>query len=307
MIRMEQVSRAYAGREAVAGVDLCVARGAFCALIGASGSGKSTLLRMINRLVEPDRGTVLMDGVDVRSLAPEQLRRRIGYVIQSVGLFPHWSVARNIGAVPALLGWEKPHIAARVAELMALLRLDPALALAAPASLSGGQAQRVGVARALAADPDLLLMDEPFGALDPVTRAALQSELLRIQRETGKTIVFVTHDMDEALRLASQVVVLDQGRVVQDATPAELLAAPANDLVRDLLGREDRGLRRLALRPVLAAMRQGFDPQAASISADSDCRAAVSRMAELGVSTLSVRDAQGTSLGLLHLADLVMA
>lgn len=305
MIRLEQVRRAYAGREAVAGVDLTVERGAFCALIGESGSGKSTLLRMINRLVEPDCGRVLLDGEDVRSLAPEQLRRHIGYVIQSVGLFPHWTVARNIAAVPALLGWERPRIEARITELMALLRLDPRLAKASPASLSGGQAQRVGVARALAADPDLLLMDEPFGALDPVTRTALQTELARIQRETGKTIVFVTHDMDEALRLATQVVVLDQGRVVQDATPSGLLAHPADDRVRDLLGREDRGLRRLALRPVQSVMRKPGPASAPAIAAATDCRAALSRMAELGVSVLDVQDEHGTRLGSLHLADLI--
>ncbi len=305
MIRLEQVRRAFNGREAVAGVDLSVARGAFCALIGKSGSGKSTLLRMINRLVEPDSGRVLFEDADVRSLAPEQLRRRIGYVIQSVGLFPHWSVARNIAAVPALLQWDRPMIAARVRELMALFDLDPALAKASPASLSGGQAQRVGVARALAADPDLLLMDEPFGALDPVTRATLQTELLRIQRETGKTIVFVTHDMDEALKLATQVVVLERGRVVQDTTPDAMLANPADDLVRDLLGREDRGLRRLALRPVRSALRPGEDPSAPTIPADSDCRAALSRMAELAVSTLTVTAPDGARLGLVHLSDLV--
>jgi osmoprotectant transport system ATP-binding protein len=305
MIRLEQVRRTYGGRDAVAGVDLVVERGAFCALIGKSGSGKSTLLRMINRLVEPDSGRVLLNGDDVCSLPPEQLRRQIGYVIQSVGLFPHWSVARNIAAVPVLLGWQRARIQARVVELMALLDLDPALAESAPAALSGGQAQRVGVARALAADPDLLLMDEPFGALDPVTRTTLQTELLRIQRETGKTVVFVTHDMDEALRLASQVVVLEQGRVVQDATPADLLAHPANDLVRDLLGRWDSGLRRLALRTVLAATRPGADAAAPLIRPDSDCRAALSRMAELGVSVLTVQSEDGRHLGLLHLADLI--
>ena len=162
-----------------------------------------------------------------------------------------------------------------------------------------------GVARALAADPDLLLMDEPFGALDPVTRAALQTELARIQRETGKTIVFVTHDMDEALRLASQVVVLDQGRVVQDATPSGLLAHPADDRVRDLLGREDRGLRRLALRPVQSVMRKPEPASAPAIAAATDCRAALSRMAELGVSVLDVQDEHGARLGSLHLADLI--
>jgi osmoprotectant transport system ATP-binding protein len=295
MIRLSGVAKSYGAVPVVEGLDLHVAEGAFCALIGASGSGKSTILRMINRLIEPDAGTIRFAGQDVTAFAPEALRRRMGYVIQSVGLFPHWTVAGNIAAVPAMLGWDRARIASRVEALLALLRLDPKLATAYPQALSGGQAQRVGVARALAADPDVLLMDEPFGALDPITRAALQGELTRIHRETGKTIVFVTHDMDEALLLATQVVVLEGGRVLQDATPVELLAHPTTDAVRDFVGRTDRGLKWLSLLPVSTRMRPG-SAEGAPIAATQDCRAALSRM---------VTDAAGTVIGQVGLADLV--
>ena len=308
MIRFEAVTKSYAGATVIDGLDFTVAKGAFCALIGASGSGKSTTLRMINRLIEPDHGRILFNGQPVESFAPEDLRRRMGYVIQSVGLFPHWTVARNIAAVPSLLGWDRPRIDRRVQELMALLRLDPALAAKPPQALSGGQAQRVGVARALAADPELLLMDEPFGALDPVTRGALQSELARIHRETGKTIVFVTHDMDEALQLATQVVVLEGGRILQDATPAGLLADPATPTVREFLGQHDRGLKLLSLQPVSARMKLLASAEPAdrpSILQTADCRAALSMMVELGVERLVVHDLKACPVGVITLADLV--
>ncbi len=305
MITFQTVSKSYGGTVVVDHVDFHVAKGAFCAVIGASGSGKSTILRMINRLVEPDSGAILFAGQPVGAFAPEDLRRRMGYVIQSVGLFPHWNVARNIAAVPALLGWDRSRIDARVAELMALLRLDPALATKFPHALSGGQAQRVGVARALAADPELLLMDEPFGALDPVTRAALQAELTRIHRETGKTIVFVTHDMDEALQLATQVVVLERGRILQDASPHALLATPASDIVRDLVGREDRGLKLLSLLPVTARMHPSSTPLGPMIDSTADCRAALSQMVERGADHLSVAGPLGDCVGIVHLADLI--
>ena len=305
MIDFEAVGKTYGGHRVVDGIDFSVKRGAFCALIGASGSGKSTTLRMINRLVEPDQGRVLFDGQPVRNFAAEDLRRRMGYVIQSVGLFPHWTVARNIGAVPALLGWDRRRIRDRVDELMALLRLDPALAGKYPHALSGGQAQRVGVARALAADPELLLMDEPFGALDPVTRAALQGELARIHRETGKTIVFVTHDMDEALQLATQIVVLEQGRILQDASPATLLAHPATDGVREFVGRYDRGLKLLSLLPVTERMHHVDREEGPPIEDGVDCRTALSRMVELRCDRLSVINAEGVSIGVVRLADLL--
>ena len=311
MIRFEAVTKRYGATTVVDRLDLDICEGTLCALIGASGSGKSTTLRMINRLVEPDAGRVLFAGHPVSEASPEVLRRRMGYVIQSVGLFPHWTVARNIAAVPALLGWDRSRILARVEALMALLRLDPGLAASYPNALSGGQAQRVGVARALAADPELLLMDEPFGALDPVTRTALQGELARIHRETGKTIVLVTHDMDEALLLASQVVILEHGRILQNAPPATLLASPASEAVRDFVGRSDRGLKLLALLAVTERMHpptaSGAAMGAAEIAADADCRAALSRMVELRCDRLSVVGPDGRAIGVVWLSDLVGA
>jgi len=240
VIGFEHAIKTYDGRRAVDDLSLAIAPGEFCVLIGPSGCGKSTTLRMVNRLVEADAGTIRVCGEDVRTLAVEALRRRIGYVIQSVGLFPHWSVADNIATVPRLLGWPEARVRDRVAELLDLLRLDAAIAGRRPHLLSGGQAQRVGVARALAADPDLLLMDEPFGALDAITRAVLQDELARIHKATGKTILFVTHDIDEALRLADTIAVMDQGRIVQCDAPNVLLAKPADPLVRALLGGRGR-------------------------------------------------------------------
>jgi len=241
-----------AAAPAVAGVDLAIAAGTFSVLLGPSGCGKSSLLRTINRLVEPTSGTVLIDGVDVRDSDPTTLRRAIGYAIQAVGLFPHYSVARNIAVVPGLLGWDRARIDARVDELLGLMKLEPARYRdRLPRALSGGEAQRVGVARALAAEPRVLLMDEPFAAVDAIVRASLQDEIARGHRELHTTIVFVTHDVDEALRLADRVVVMNAGRVVQDAPPAELLAAPADDFVRSLVG-VDAETRQLTLeRPLI--------------------------------------------------------
>lgn len=229
MIRFEGATRRYAGRTVVDRVTLEVPAGHLCVLLGESGSGKSTLLRMVNRLVEPSAGRVLVEGRDVAQAEPEALRRRIGYVIQSVGLFPHWRVADNIATVPRLLGWQAPRIAARVEELLGLVGLEPAqFRDRYPHELSGGQAQRVGLARALAADPPLLLMDEPFSALDPGTRRGLQGELRRIHQATGKTILFVTHDVEEALALADGLAVLDQGRLVAQGRPRGQAAETRN-------------------------------------------------------------------------------
>jgi osmoprotectant transport system ATP-binding protein len=237
MIELRNAGKSYGDVRAVDDVSLTIERGEFVVLIGASGSGKSTLLKMINRLVEHDRGMILFQGEEIRSFEPEALRRRMGYAIQSIGLFPHWTVARNIATVPQLLRWPRQRIAVRVDELLGLLDLDPALYRERyPHQLSGGQQQRVGVARALAADPELLLMDEPFGALDPISRQALQQEMRRIHAASGKTIVMVTHDIDEALRLATRIVLLDHGRIVQAGTPAQLLAQPTSDFVREFLG-----------------------------------------------------------------------
>lgn len=232
MIEFRQVSKTYGQQKAVDDLNLQLGEGSFSVLIGTSGSGKSTTLKMINRLVEHDSGQIRFAGEEIRSLPVLELRRRMGYAIQSIGLFPHWTVAQNIATVPQLQKWSRPRIDDRTDELMALLGLEASLRHRYPHQLSGGQQQRVGVARALAADPQVLLMDEPFGALDPVTRGALQQEMTRIHRLLGRTIVLVTHDIDEALRLAEHLVLMDAGKVVQQGTPLSMLTAPANDFVQ---------------------------------------------------------------------------
>ncbi len=247
MITFRAVGKTYPdGTRAVGGVDLEIPTGQLTVFVGPSGCGKTTCLRMINRMVEPTTGTVSIDGVDVQSVNPARLRRGIGYVIQNVGLFPHRTVLDNIATVPVLEGTGRRRARASAAELLERVGLEPSVANRYPSQLSGGQQQRVGVARALAADPPVLLMDEPFSAVDPVVRAQLQDEMLRLQAEMGKTVVFVTHDIDEALRLGDLVVVFAPGgRVAQAAPPATLLASPADDFVADFIGR-DRGYRALS-------------------------------------------------------------
>ena len=305
MIELDRVSKRYASRAAVDRVSLEIESGAFFVIIGPSGSGKSTTLKLINRLVALSEGSIRIDGDDVLRFKPEELRRRMGYVFQSIGLFPHWTVERNIGTVPELLGWPKAKIRDRVTELLALLKLDPESFRAKyPHQLSGGEQQRIGVARALAAHPDILLMDEPFGALDPITRAALQEEIARIHAGSRTTIVFVTHDIDEALKLASRIALLDQGRLVQTGTPAELLAAPATDFVRDFVGREDLGMRLLSVEPVASRVRTGEAASGEPIAASASLRQALSRMIAQGTDRLAVVDSRGRRLGVLTLADL---
>ena len=251
-VRYEHVTKRYPGqdRPAIQDLNLDVPAGEICVLVGPSGCGKTTAMRMVNRTVEITEGDILVGGTSVREREPADLRREIGYVIQEVGLFPHRTVAANIATVPELLGWNRERREARVAELMNLVGLDPDFAQRYPAQLSGGQQQRVGVARALAADPRVMLMDEPFGAIDPITRERLQNEFLRLQGEIRKTILFVTHDIDEAIKMGDRVAVLKEGgRLAQYATPAELLMAPADDFVEDFVG-ADRALKRLALMRV---------------------------------------------------------
>lgn len=251
MIELFDVTKRFGSETAVDSISLRVEKGQLCALVGTSGCGKSTTLRMINRLIEHTSGEIHIDGQPVRQFKEEILRRRIGYVIQNTGLFPHWTVARNIGLVPRLLKWPRERVQARVQELMNLLGLPmESFADKYPDQLSGGQAQRVGVARALAADPDILLMDEPFGALDPLTRETLQVELRDLQSRLHKTIVFVTHDMDEALQLADHLVVMRAGEIVQQGAPLDLLRNPVDAFVESLLGGKDRGLKEAALTPV---------------------------------------------------------
>ena len=251
-VRYAGATKRYSGSADAAVEDLTleIAAGEICVLVGPSGCGKTTAMRMVNRMVELTAGDVLIGERSVRERSPARLRREIGYVIQQIGLFPHRTIAENVGAVPQLLGWERERIAARSEELLALVGLDPELADRYPAQLSGGQQQRVGVARALAADPLVMLMDEPFGAIDPINRERLQNEFLRLQAEIGKTVLFVTHDIDEAIKVGDRIAVMREGgRVAQYATPAELLMDPADEFVEDFVG-ADRALKRLALMRV---------------------------------------------------------
>ncbi|GGR12217.1 ABC transporter ATP-binding protein [Streptomyces roseolus] len=258
MIRFEQVTKRYPdGTTAVDDLSFEVAEGELVTLVGPSGCGKTTTMMMVNRLVEPTAGRVLVDGHDIAGVDPVALRRKIGYVIQQVGLFPHRTVLDNTATVPALLGWKKTAARARAAELLELVGLDPAVhGSRYPAQLSGGQRQRVGVARALAADPPVLLMDEPFGAVDPVVRERLQNEFLALQATVRKTVLLVTHDIEEAVRMGDRMAVYGQGRIEQFDTPATVLASPATPYVADFVG-GDRALKRLAVTPVTA---EDLDP-----------------------------------------------
>jgi len=304
MISLDGVGKRFGDRDAVADITLTIERGALCVLVGPSGAGKSTVLRMINALVPADRGAIRIDGRDILEIEPTELRRGIGYVIQSIGLFPHWTVARNIATVPRLLGWPAERIASRVRELSELLQLDASLLDRYPHQLSGGQQQRVGVARALAGDPGIMLMDEPFGALDPITRGTLQDALVRIHRRTAKTIVLVTHDMDEALRLGTHIAVLTNGALVQHGTPREVLEAPVDDFVQQFVGGAELGLRLLHLTPVRERVAPGT-ADGEPISADASLKQAVALMAASGRRVLPVRDAQGRALGIVAIHDLV--
>jgi osmoprotectant transport system ATP-binding protein len=250
VITLDRVTKRFPdGTVAVDELSLEVPSGAVLALLGSSGSGKTTTLRMINRLIEPSSGTIAIDGVDVRSQDLQRLRRGIGYVIQQAGLFPHRTIVENVMTVPRLLGWDKARARSRALEMLDLVGLDRAIAGRYPAQLSGGQQQRVGVARALASDPPVLLMDEPFGAVDPIVRLQLQHEFARLQSELSKTVVFVTHDVDEAIALATIVAVLRPGgRLAQIGSPAEVLAAPVDEFVANFVG-VDRAVKLLGLRP----------------------------------------------------------
>ncbi len=305
MIEFRHVSKHYDGALAVDDLSLTIPEGALGVLIGTSGSGKSTALRMVNRLIDPSAGSILLSGTAVEQLPPVELRRRIGYVIQSVGLFPHWTVERKIATVPRLLNWPKPKIRERVEQLLELLRLDTAAVRHKyPHQLSGGQQQRIGVARALAADPDVLLMDEPFGALDPLTRTALQDELALIHQQTRKTILLVTHDIEEALKLGDVIALLDRGKLVQAGPPRDLLTSPANDFVRNFFGAADFGLRLLEIETAESLMRVGERSDGEAISPSMSLHRALSLMVARSVDRLLVVDDKGASLGVLHIADL---
>ena len=302
MIEIEALRKQFGPRAAVDGVDARFETGAITAIVGTSGSGKTTLLRMINRLIEPDSGTIRIDGRDIRELAPVALRRSIGYVIQGHGLFPHWSAARNIATVPRLLGWPATRIQARVEALLSLLQLDPAeIGPRYPHELSGGQAQRVGVARALAAEPSLLLMDEPFGALDPVTRRQAQRDLAGLQKRLGTTIVLVTHDMAEALLLGDAIAVMRAGRFEQLAAPETIVARPATPFVAELVGEEGRALRLLSLLPLTPLLRPGR-AEGPELDPASSLADALSLMIWAGRDSLPVAGA-----GIITRADILAA
>ncbi|MFJ3455678.1 ABC transporter ATP-binding protein [Scandinavium goeteborgense] len=305
MIEFQQVSKIFDGKAAVKNLNLNLKEGAFSVLIGTSGSGKSTTLKMINRLEEHDSGTIRFAGEDIRQQPVLALRRRMGYAIQSIGLFPHWTVAQNIATVPQLQKWTRARINDRVDELMTLLGLDASLRDRLPHQLSGGQQQRVGVARALAANPEVLLMDEPFGALDPVTRGALQQEMRRIHQLLGRTIVLVTHDIDEALRLADHLVLMDNGEVVQQGTPLSMLTAPENDFVREFFGRSELGVRLLSLRGVGDYVRHEEHISGEPLRASMSLREALSLFVARRSEVLPVVNDDGTPCGSLHFADLL--
>ena len=305
-IVFDRVSKRYPGRDehALRELSLTIPAGTFCVLVGPSGGGKTTALKMVNRLVTFDDGDIRIDGRSVRELPPVELRRDIGYVIQQVGLFPHMTVADNIATVPRLVGWDKARIRARTAELLELVGLEQGDGRRFPAQLSGGQRQRVGLARALAADPPVLLMDEPFGALDPITRARLQQEVRRLHREVAKTVIFVTHDIDEAILMGDRIAILRQGgTLAQYDTPDAILAHPADDFVERFIG-DDRALRRLALRrvgDVPLAPVPGQTTDTARIAVTGTVRNAISLLLETGSGQLLVVGDDGAPVGILSL------
>ncbi|MBN9044618.1 MAG: ABC transporter ATP-binding protein [Rhizobiales bacterium] len=305
MIEFDHISKHYNGRAAVDDVSFSVAPHSITAIVGTSGSGKTTLLRMVNRLVEPSGGDIRIDGHSNRSVAGYRLRRGIGYVIQQHGLFPHRTVAENIATVPALLGWSKARRAARVDELLALFQLEPdQYRDRFPHELSGGQQQRVGVARALAAGPNILLMDEPFGALDPVIRATAREELKAIQRRVGATVLLVTHDMEEAIALGDHIAVMDGGKLLQFGTPAEILGHPDSAFVERLVGADERPFRLLSL----ADLSEVVQPGAAAgepLAVTATRRDALAELLWSGRRALPVEDAQGKPLGQVTLEALV--
>jgi osmoprotectant transport system ATP-binding protein len=299
-IELIDVSKVYPNQPepAVENFNMLINPGELVMLVGPSGCGKTTTMKMINRIIKPSSGVIKIDGEDTASLDENLLRRRIGYVIQQIGLFPHLTIAENVAVVPKLLGWSKEKTYARVDEMLALVELDPkGFGDRYPRQLSGGQQQRVGVARALAADPPVMLMDEPFGATDPITREKLQQEFLRLQASIGKTIVFVTHDFEEAIKLGDRIAVLSKrSKIEQFDTPANILTNPASDYVASFIG-EGAALKRLALMSVDSAMRIGGAESKVSVLADSNLRAALDAIVLSGGMAVSVKDASGKIIG----------
>jgi osmoprotectant transport system ATP-binding protein len=302
-IEIRDVSKHYpnASRPAVDRVSLSVAEGEFIVLLGPSGCGKTTLLKMVNRLHETSEGQIFVEGTEIHDISATELRRRIGYVIQATGLFPHMTIADNIATVPRLLKWENARIEPRIDELLTLVGLPVEYRTRYPNQLSGGEQQRVGIARALAADPRILLMDEPFGAIDAITRARLQGELRDIQQRLKKTILFVTHDVEEALLLADRILVMKDGKMVQFASPLEIVTQPANDFVAQLVGADDifRTLGLLRAEQAMEPLTAGDSPTE-QIARDDNLRNALSRMLKNGRRRLAVVDNKGQVVGQLN-------
>jgi osmoprotectant transport system ATP-binding protein len=307
MITLENLCKRYDATTVVDNVSMVVQPRTFTTIVGTSGSGKSTLLRMVNRLVEPTSGRVVIDGNDTAVEPAHLLRRRIGYAIQGLGLFPHRTVAENIATVPRLLGWDATRVQARVVELLEVFQLDPgAYATKFPHELSGGQQQRVGVARALAGKPNLLLMDEPFGALDPIIRSKAQDDLLDIQRRFGTTVILVTHDIDEAFRLGDHVAVMSEGRLLQYDRPEVLITQPAHPFVSQLIGSGDKSLRLLSLITAgEAADRTDVANGGPTVTASTSLRDVLSELVWRGAPAAEVVEADGTVVGHLTLASIL--
>jgi osmoprotectant transport system ATP-binding protein len=305
MIQIEQLCKRYGEATVVDDVSMVIEPRTITTIVGTSGSGKSTLLRMINRLVEPSSGRVLIDGLATTAEPAHLLRRRIGYAIQGLGLFPHRSVADNVATVPKLLGWTQARIDERVQELLQLFQLEPATYAAKyPHELSGGQQQRVGVARALAAKPNVLLMDEPFGALDPIIRAKAQDDLLGVQRKLGTTIILVTHDIDEAFRLGDRVAVMSQGKLLQHDRPEVLITQPADPFVSQLIGADDRSLKLLSLIAAGTAVEPG-SVAGPAVPATASLREVLAELVWRGATQANVTAQDGTIVGHLPLASLL--
>lgn len=301
MVIFDHVSKVYNGsHEAVKDLNLKVERGKLVTLIGPSGCGKTTTLKMVNRIIEPTRGTIYVNGKDIRKLDPVQLRRGIGYVIQQIGLFPNMTIAQNITVVGKLLGWTKQKCLERAAELLQLVDMEPDVYLSRfPKELSGGQQQRIGVLRALAAEPDIILMDEPFGALDPITREQLQGELKNLQDKLRKTIIFVTHDMDEALTIADVIVLMQDGEVVQEAPPEEMLRNPANKFVASFIGKD-----RLLRSPDQVLVEEVMIRKPITIQQTRGLAEALERMRKKRVDSLMVTDSANILHGVVTIGDI---
>lgn len=299
VLEFKEVTKKFEGNDnpSVHKLNLEVERGEFVVFIGPSGCGKTTTMKMINRLIEPTSGEILVDGVNVLKQDAVQLRRSIGYVIQQIGLMPHMTVGENISLVGSLLKWNKEKQKERAKELISLVNLPEDYLTRYPHELSGGQQQRIGVLRALATNPPLILMDEPFGALDPITRDSLQEEFKKLQKEMDKTIVFVTHDMDEAIKLADKIVIMNQGEIVQVGTPDDILRHPANEFVEDFIGKD----RLLESRPEVTRVEQIMNPNPITIEEESDLREAIQKMHANRVDSLLVVDESGILKGYIDI------